>query len=93
VFAAEVRCFVLDGRILDCAVYDGDLGVRVNDASALAEHVAQTPGMPRAVVVDIGLIADDGWAVIEFNAAWGAGLNGCRAQRVLACIEAASAPC
>jgi hypothetical protein len=43
------------------------------------------------VVVDVGLIAGRGWAVIEFNAAWGAGLNGCDPEKVLPAILEASA--
>jgi hypothetical protein len=38
----------------------------------------------------VGFVADRGWAVIEFNAAWGAGLNGCNAAKVLPAILAAS---
>jgi hypothetical protein len=32
------------------------------------------------------------WAVIEFNATWGAGLNGCNPEKVIAAILAASGP-
>lgn len=46
--------------------------------------------LPRAVVVDVGFVAGRGWAVIEFNAAWGAGLNGCNATTVLPAVLAAS---
>ena len=46
--------------------------------------------LPRAVVVDVGFVADCGWAVIEFNAVWGPGLNGCNAPKVLPAILAAS---
>jgi len=42
------------------------------------------------VVIDVGLIANRGWGVIEFNAAWGAGLNGCDPEKVLPAILAAS---
>lgn len=46
--------------------------------------------VPRAVVIDAGFIDGRGWAVIEFNAAWGAGLNGCNAEKVLAAIVSAT---
>lgn len=89
-FTAEARCFVLEGRVLDCAVYEGegDLDAAVAFARAL---VAAVSG-PRAYVLDVGLISDRGWAVVEFNAAWGAGLNGCDPERVLSAIAAASGP-
>jgi hypothetical protein len=73
---AEVRSFVLDGRVLD---------------AALSELVAAMT-LPRTVVIDVGFVADRGWAVIEFNAAWGAGLNGCDREKVIAAILAASGP-
>ena len=87
-FTAEVRSFVLDGVVLDAAVYEGP-----SDAAGAGEFVeALTKSMPlpRTVVVDVGLIDGRGWAVVEFNAAWGAGLNGCDAEKVLPAIVAAS---
>ncbi|MFD7843425.1 hypothetical protein ACFV4K_10890 [Nocardia sp. NPDC059764] len=38
---------------------------------------------PLAVVVDIGLIEGRGWAVVEANSAYGAGVYGCDPRRVL----------
>ena len=46
--------------------------------------------LPRTVVVDVGLVDGRGWAVIEFNASWGAGLNGWDAEKVLPAIVSAS---
>jgi hypothetical protein len=60
------------------------------DATAFITEVVQRVELPRSVVVDVGFVADRGWAVIEFNAAWGAGLNGCNATKVLPAILAAS---
>lgn len=89
-FEAEARAFVLDGRVLDCAVYEGDADVEA--AAAFARDAAGAVALPRAVVVDVGYVAGRGWAVVELNPAWGAGLNGCDAERVWACIAAASGP-
>lgn len=86
----EVRCFVLHGSVLDAACYEG-----VGDVAAargFAGRVAHAMALPDAVVIDVGFIPGRGWAVIEFNAAWGAGLNGCDATRVLPAILAASSP-
>lgn len=88
-FFAEARAFVLDGAVLDCAVYEGSASSEA--ARAFAEQVSARAQLPRAVVIDVGLTAT-GWAVVEFNAAWGAGLNGCSAAAVLPCVAAASAP-
>lgn len=89
-FAAEARTFILDGEVLDGAFYEGKGNIR--EAIAAAAEFARSPFLPRTLVLDIGLIQDQGWAVIEINAAWGAGLNGCRAERVWPCIAAASGP-
>lgn len=85
---AEVRCFVLEGRILDLAFYEGrgDL----NDARRFGAEVVGASALPRAVVLDIGLLADGRWILVELNAAWGAGLNGCDAARVVPAIAAAT---
>jgi hypothetical protein len=89
-FVAEARCFVLDGKVLDCAVYEG--AGEPSAAAACAIQVIGAIQCPRAFVIDLGLLRNGSWAVVEFNAAWGAGLNGCSADLVVPAIEAASAP-
>ncbi len=86
--AAEVRSFLLDGRVLDASVYEGSAAKA--EAITFIHEVARAVPLPCTVVVDVGLIADRGWAVIEFNASWGAGLNGCDASKALPAILAAS---
>jgi len=87
-FTAEVRTFVLEGVVLDAAVYEGTSDG--TGAVAFVGALANSMLLPRTVVVDVGLIDGRGWAVIESNAAWGAGLNGCNAERVLEAIVSAS---
>lgn len=80
--AAEARSFVLDGIVQACALYEG-----TGDADAAAktcERVAMALDLPRASVLDVGLLDSGEWVFIEANAAWGAGLNGCDAHQVLA---------
>jgi hypothetical protein len=89
-FVAEARTFILEGEVLDCALYEGDGNVQ--EAAAAATDFAHYPLLPRTLVLDVGLIKDKGWVVIELNAAWGAGLNGCQAQRIWPSIAAASGP-
>lgn len=84
----EVRSFVLDGQILDATAYEGSADL--SDARTFITELLRTMPLPRTVVVDVGYVANRGWAVIEFNAAWGAGLNGCSATKVLPAILAAS---
>jgi hypothetical protein len=87
-FVAEARCFILNGRVLDCAVYEGS--ANADQAAAFAQSLARDLPGPSVYVMDVGLVPGTGWVVIEFNAAWGAGLNGCDPRRILPAIEAAS---
>jgi hypothetical protein len=89
-FEAEARCFVLRGEVLDCAAYEGSIA---RDAVvAFVRRLSSQMPLPRSVVVDVGQLADGNLALVELNAAWGAGLNGCDAERVLPAIAEASAP-
>ncbi len=87
---AEVRCFVLNNQVLDAAVYEGTADKA--EAIRFASEVTRATALPRAVVLDLGQIAERGWAAVEFNAAWGAGLNGCDPEKVLPAVLAASGP-
>jgi hypothetical protein len=87
-FSAEARAFVLESQVLDAAIYEG-----AADAGAAGEFLAQAArqaSLPAACVLDAGYIEGRGWAVVEANAAWGAGLNGCSAEKVLPCIAQAT---
>jgi len=48
--------------------------------------------VPEAVAVDVGVIQDRGWAVIECNAARGAGIYGCDPVAVLRVLRRACGP-
>jgi hypothetical protein len=87
---AEARAFILDGRVCDLALYEGDADRQ--GAEELATQSASTHRdlMPRAYVLDLAFAEVQGWFILEFNSAWGAGLNGCSAEKVLPCIEAAT---
>jgi hypothetical protein len=49
-------------------------------------------GLPPACVVDVGRIAGRGWAVIEANSVWGAGIYGCDPVAVLEALSLAVMP-
>jgi hypothetical protein len=85
---AEARTFVLDGHVLEASIYEGQAGA--TEASWFVQALTKEMTLPRSLVVDVGLIENRGWAVIEFNAVWGAGLNGCDPAKVLPAILAAS---
>lgn len=101
----EYRCFVRERRIETMSIYlrDGAIARDAQgdwpapeaesvDAKRFAESVlaAHDVAMPGAVVIDVGIIKDRGWAVVEANAAWSSGLYGCDLAAVLRVVQRAS---
>ena len=85
---AEARCFILDRSVTTCAIYEGNGSA--DDAKTIASKVAENYPLPDSYVTDLAFIANRGWSILEFNAAWGAGLNGCDATYVAPCLERAT---
>ncbi len=94
----EVRCFILDRKIMTLSPYwrggqlaqagDGSWPFLPGEEEGAQEFArglleAEDVGMPPAFVLDIGITTEHGWAVIEGNPCWGAGLYGCSAQAAL----------
>jgi ATP-grasp domain, R2K clade family 2 len=101
----EFRCFILDRQIRTISVYlrDGALQRDRDFASSPAElakvesYVEKLLAdrrieLPRTAVLDVGIIADRGWAVVEQNAAWGSGIYGCDPIQVLEVLRYAAIP-
>lgn len=86
-FITEARAFILDGKVLDCALYEGEGSIE--NARKFVKSVIEEMEIPITVVIDMGLSEDGKWSVIEYNATWGSGLNGCDAKKVLPAIAAA----
>jgi hypothetical protein len=107
---SEFRGFVLEKRVAAMSIYsrDGDLvetedgnwpasPSESKDALDFAKSVLQDARVtfPPAGVIDVGVIKDRGWAVVEANACWGAGIYGCDPHSVLqtlarACVKRAA---
>ena len=99
----EFRCFILDRQLQTISIYlrsgalQRDLEFAATDvelaaaesfiSKILADDRIQ---LPRAAVVDVGVIARRGWAVVEQNAAWGSGIYGCDPVRVLEVLRSAA---
>ena len=102
-WSVEFRCFILDRRIRTISVYlrNGELQ-RASGflSSALETKEAQDflellladdrVNLPRATGVDVGVIAERGWAVVEQNAAWASGIYGCDPVSVLEVLRHAA---
>jgi hypothetical protein len=87
-FTAEARVFLLDGRVETCAVYEGE--AEVKEAVAFVSAFAEANRLPKTCVIDVGYQLSKGWALVEANATWGAGLNGCDPLGVARCIAKAT---
>lgn len=99
-WSAEYRYFVLNGEVvasspylaLGRAVWRSAKGAGAPGGRTVAESVcaALGAGCPPALVVDVGRIEDRGWAVVEFNPIWSAGLLAARADSVLPALRRAT---
>ncbi|MBY0232998.1 MAG: ATP-grasp domain-containing protein [Gemmataceae bacterium] len=101
----EFRCFVLERKMATFSAYLRD-GVLQREAGFphTAEEEAELSAfigglladtrvpLGRTAVLDAGVIAGRGWAVVEQNSAWGAGLYGCDPERVLDVLREAAVP-
>lgn len=99
----EFRCFILDRTLQTFSVYlrYGELQRDTDFTHSLAEErevrefisiiLADVQiELPKSTVIDIGIIKGKGWAVIEQNSAWGAGIYGCDPIAVLEVLRHAA---
>ena len=87
---AEVRCFILNGQVITISIYEGSGSIQLARDFVNSFIINNLSVIPNSFVLDVGLINNRGWAVIEANAAWGAGLNGCDATMAVWSIANAS---
>lgn len=97
----EYRCFVLHGKVITSSLYlnfgrpvwqpysqanaDSESSAVLSFCERLFSHPRLS--FPPAFVVDVGLIEDRGWAVVEFNPAWCSGVLGADPGRVLRVLK------
>ncbi|WP_460072786.1 ATP-grasp domain-containing protein [Streptomyces sp. YKOK-I1] len=97
-FTAEYRLFVLDGVAVTGSRYAVhgrlDPAPLDDESRAFARAVlhATTASLPSAVCLDIGRLADGGWAVVEANMAWFAHCYAAEPDRVLDTVLRAAGP-
>lgn len=101
----EFRTFVLDRQPRTLSVYlrGGELQreqgflaseAELAEAEAFVRAVCSDSrvDLPRATVLDVGVIAGRGWAVVEQNPVWGSGIYGCDPVAVLEVLRHAAVP-
>jgi hypothetical protein len=104
-WSAEFRCFILERRLAAWSSYisfgrpswkpfgKGTITSQApGSVSSFCERLLVKSGIafPPAFVMDVGMIDDRGWAVVEFNPVWCSGLLGADPSKVLAALERAS---
>src|SRR5262245_33225424 len=103
-WSTEYRCFIKEGKIAAWSPYVS-FGRPVWRPFGPKTLAAETPAnlssfckrlfsqsgvwFPPAFVMDVGLIDDRGWAVVEFNPAWCSGVLGADPRQVLDVLERA----
>ena len=98
----EYRFFVLDGRIEAASSYwrgenstlvDGTYQAPEAEMQEAREFVSRLLRKPKrsfdgfGAVVDVGMMRGFGWAVVEANPAFGAGIYGCDPHKVLEVVK------
>jgi len=99
----EYRCFTTDRDVMTLSPYrKGEArfssytsplkGTReeLEAASDFARSVLSSVACPPAFVLDVGIIRGRGWAVVEPNECWGAGIYGCSPPKILEVLLAAT---
>jgi hypothetical protein len=106
-WTTEFRCFVLDRKLLTASPYwhDGQLAKSedgfwsagtdqlenaIRFCNSALEDSAIT--LPDAIALDVGIVQNRGWAVIECNAAFSCGIYGCDPVEVLGVLRRACFP-
>ncbi len=88
--SVEVRLFLLDGQVYTASIYEGEADVNHAIEFINGFILENRDIIPTTCVIDIGYIVGQGWAIIEANAVWGAGLNGCDPLGAAMCIAEAT---
>ena len=87
-FIAEVRAFVVNNQISTYALYEGEGNLET--AYTFLLDFVEHNSLPKTCVIDVGCLASGKWVLIEANATWGAGLNGCDPVKAAQCIAKAT---
>jgi hypothetical protein len=101
-WTSEFRCFICDGLLAAWSPYlsfgrpvwkPSSAGPAVPPSlTAFCDRLLDRmrDHLPTAFVVDVGVMEDGRWAVVEFNPAWCSGILGADARAVLKVIERAA---
>lgn len=100
-WTSEFRCFVCEGRVEAWSPYlsfgrpvwkAGSAGELPGSLAAFCGRLGERMGgaLPLAYVVDVGVMVDGRWAVVEFNPAWCSGVLGADVEGVMRVVRRAA---
>jgi hypothetical protein len=96
----EFRCFVSEGKVQTLSPYwRGDRTAQIDGSWPMSDDERQgavdfaarvlSENSLTVGVLDVGIISDFGWAVVEANPAFGSGIYGCDPLQVLQVVSCA----
>jgi hypothetical protein len=97
-WTSEFRCFLRQGRVEAWSPYlsfgrpvwkPASAGALPPSLAAFCQRLVDGmgPRLPPAFVVDVGVLEDGRWAVVEFNPAWCSGILGADVEGVLHVLQ------
>jgi hypothetical protein len=89
-FSAEYRLYILKDQIVAHACYQGTPADQGMLSFARGLIRSRCTRLPEVFVLDLGLIAEKKWAVVEANPVWCASPRGCHPADVVKCLAAAT---
>ncbi|NUM32976.1 MAG: ATP-grasp domain-containing protein [Candidatus Brocadiae bacterium] len=102
IWTAEYRCFVVEKRTVSVSSYFSNShqlffnasNSELKEAKRFANSIFEEYDIdtPPSFTLDIGIIKSEGWAVVECNEAWAAGIYSCDPVKVLKALLKASIP-
>lgn len=87
---AKARGFVLNGKMMAAAIYEGESFMHWNGGIIDIIAYQYRSMMPSTYVIDIAETREKGWMLLDFKSTWEADLRGCGASKVIDCIVAAT---
>lgn len=101
IWTIEFRCFIVNRTLATLSIYsrDGELNFDAStediaDATLFCQSILDDNAvtLPQSTVIDIGIIKDEGWAIVEANPTFASGIYQADPARILDCIEKSCIP-
>jgi hypothetical protein len=89
-FIAEIRTLVCDGEMVSLCPYHRSATSFTSSATQFGRQAAKDIPLPEVCVLDIGLLPNGSWAVVEANPVWAANPLGLDLRAFVECLRRSS---